>query len=176
LRLVLAAFAITLAACTPQLPTYGVVPHFALTDQSGRQFRSEDRLAGKVWVANFIFTNCAGPCPRMSSQMRDLRAETPRDDVRWVSFTIDPRRDTPEVLASYGKRWAADPERWYFLTGPQADLHKLSRNVFMLGNADGTLEHSTRFVLVDKRSRVRGFYDSSDPESLSKLKSDLGRL
>jgi cytochrome oxidase Cu insertion factor (SCO1/SenC/PrrC family) len=155
------------------LPNYGVIPDFVLTDQSRREFRSKERLAGNVWVANFIFTNCAGPCPRMSSQMRHVRDAAKADDVRFVSFTIDPARDTPEVLAAYSKRFGADPERWYFLTGPQSELHKLCRNAFMLGNVDGNLEHSTRFVLLDRHSRIRGFYDSADSESMQRLATDL---
>ena len=169
------AVILLLAACSRyiDLPTYGVVPDFSLTDQSNREFRSQDRLNGKVWVANFIFTTCAGPCPRMSAQMRDIRDAAKDLDVKLVSFTIDPARDTPTVLASYGKRFGADPDRWYFLTGAQSELHKLSRDAFMLGNVDGTLEHSTRFVLVDRHSRIRGYYDSSDPERLRQLHRDL---
>jgi protein SCO1/2 len=93
-----------------------------------------------------------------------------------VSFTIDPARDTPEALATYAQHFGANPDKWYFLTGQQKDLHHLSRDVFMLGNIDGTLEHSTRFVLVDRQSRIRGFYDSSDAESMEKLPRDLGSL
>ncbi|MEJ7606165.1 MAG: SCO family protein [Bryobacteraceae bacterium] len=153
------------------------MPDFTLTDQSGRKFDAKQSLNGRVWVANFIFTNCAGPCPRMTSQLRDIRdSAQERQDLRFVSFTIDPARDTPEVLATYAKHFGADPDRWYYLTGAQSDLHYLMRNIFMLGNVDGTLEHSTRFVLVDAQSRIRGFYDSADPESLKKLKADLSTL
>jgi protein SCO1/2 len=175
---VLAAAALLLNGCSAyvSLPTYGVVPDFTLVDQSNRKFISGERLNGKVWVANFIFTSCAGPCPRMSSQMREVRDSAKDLDVKLVSFTIDPARDTPAVLASYGKRFGADPERWYFLTGPQSELHKLSRNAFMLGNVDGTLEHSTRFVLIDRHSRIRGYYDSSDPEKMRALLTDLQAL
>ena len=170
--------ALLLASCSlaPELPSYGVVPDFALTDQSGQPFRSADKLAGRIWVANFIFTNCSGPCPRMSSQYRQIRDSVTAPDLRLVSFTIDPKRDTPDVLAAYGRRWGADPERWFFLTGTQADLHRLSRNVFLLGDVDGSLEHSTRFVLVDRHSRIRGFYDTSDPENIKKLIADIDRL
>jgi cytochrome oxidase Cu insertion factor (SCO1/SenC/PrrC family) len=153
-----------------------VVPEFTLVDQSNREFRSAERLAGKVWVANFIFTTCAGPCPRMSSQMRDLRDAAKELDIRLVSFTIDPVRDTPLALASYGKRYGADPDQWYFLTGAQSDLHKLSRHAFLLGDIDGRLEHSTRFVLVDQKSRIRGYYDSSDPDRMAALVSDVRAL
>ena len=170
--------ALLLSACSSyvSLPTYGVVPDFVLTDQFGREFKSKERLNGKVWVANFIFTNCPGPCPRMSRQMRDVKDASKAHDVRLVSFTIDPARDTPPVLAAYGKRFGADPDRWYFLTGSQQDLHALCRHAFMLGNVDGSLEHSTRFVLVDRNSRIRGYYDSSDRESLRTLIGDLGKL
>ena len=178
MRPALLAAVLCLAGCSlaPELPSYGVVPDFVLTDQSGRTFQSAEKLAGKVWVANFIFTNCAGPCPRMSSQFRELRDAAREPDVRLVSFTIDPKRDSPEVLAAYGRRWAADPDEWFFLSGPQAELHKLSRNVFLLGDVDGSLEHSTRFVLVDRHSRIRGYYDTSDRENIKKLMTDLDRL
>lgn len=178
LALIIAA-ALALAACGTQasLPSYGVVPDFALTDQSGRAFESKPNLDGKIWVANFIFTTCAGPCPRMTSQFRKLRDEVKdHPELRMVSFTIDPARDTPEALAMYGKQFGARPDKWYFLTGAQKDLHRLSRNVFMLGDVDGTLEHSSRFVLVDRESRIRGFYDSSDEEAMRKLMADLRGL
>lgn len=171
-----AAAAVLLAGCStgPDIPSYGMVPDFQLTDQSGRTFRSTERLDGHPWIANFIFTTCMGPCPRMTSQMkqvRDATADVP--NRRLVSFTIDPERDTPPVLAAYGRQWTADPETWYFLTGPMASLHNLSRNVFKLGDIDGTLEHSTRFVLIDAKSRIRGYYDSSDPEAIKQMISDL---
>jgi len=113
----------------------------------------------------------------MTSQFRKLRDEVKDPPpFRMVSFTIDPKRDTPEALATYGKSFGANPDKWYFLTGAQKDLHHLSREVFMLGNIDGSLEHSTRFVLVDTQSRIRGFYDSSDTESMDKLTKNLRSL
>lgn len=175
----IAAAALALTACSggPNLPSYGVVPNFTLTDQSGRTFQSKDSLDGRVWVANFIFTRCSGPCPRMTSQFRKVRDEVKdHRDLRMASFTIDPANDSPEALAAYGKTFGANPDKWYFLTGAQKDLHHLKRNVFMLGNVDGTLEHSTRFVLVDRQSRIRGFYDSSDAEAMQKLLSDMRGL
>jgi protein SCO1 len=173
----LLSLALLLVGCSSSLPSYGVVPDFTLTDQSNRVFQSKQQLDGKVWVANFIFTTCSGPCPRMTSQFRKLRDEV-RDDpkLRMVSFTIDPARDTPEALATYGKTFAANPDKWFFLTGAQKDLHQLSRHVFLLGDVDGSLEHSSRFVLVDTQSRIRGFYDSSDVEAMQKLMTDLRSL
>lgn len=175
---VVLAVAFVLAACSrdPGLPNFGVVPDFRLTSQTGQPFLSKEKLDGRVWVANFIFTNCMGPCPRMSGQMKEVRDAVENLNVRFVSFTVDPERDTPEVLAEYSKRWRANPAQWFFLTGTQRDLHKLSREVFMLGDIDSKLQHSTRFALIDRKSRIRGFYDTSDKESLPTLISDVKQL
>jgi protein SCO1/2 len=168
-----------LSACSNRspLPALGIVPEFNLTDQTGSSFSSKERLDGRVWVANFIFTNCAGPCPRMSHQMQQVRDQfKAASDVQFVSFTVDPDRDVPQVLADYARRYEADPIKWSFLTGNPAQLHTLCRDAFMLGNVDGKLEHSTRFVLVDRRGRIRGFYDTSEQENVQKLIDDLQGL
>jgi len=162
---------------SPQLPSYNAIPAFTLTSQTGAAFDSRRELAGKVWVANFIFTSCQGPCPAMSAQMQRIQKQVQSlEAVRLVSFTIDPDRDTPEVLAEYGKRFQADPARWFFLTGPRETLQKLNRDAFMLGDIDASLEHSTRFVLVDRQGVVRGYYSSSDPKDLEKLVADIRTL
>lgn len=179
-RLFLLAAILLASACrrAEPLPVLGTVPSFTLTDSTGQPFQSDTALKGRVWVADFIFTNCPGPCPRITSRLREVQDLTASSlpDVRFVSYTIDPARDTPEVLARYARAFHATPGRWYFLTGTQADLHRLIRNAFMVGNVDGSLEHSTRFALVDRQSHIRGYYDSSDLESLSKLRSDLAQL
>jgi protein SCO1/2 len=167
-----------LAGCSgkPPLPSYGVVSDFTLTDQNGSSF-SSTALDKQVWVADFIFTNCPGPCPRMSSQMHQVQTALASEaGVRFVSFTVDPARDTPPVLAAYSKHFEADPARWYFLTGATETLNHLSRDVFRLNNVDGSLEHSTRFVLVDAQSRIRGFYLSSDQDAIPNLIADAQRL
>jgi len=168
-----------LAGCAskPQLPTYGAVPDFKLTDQTGAAFSSSATLRNRVWIADFIFTNCPGPCPRMSSQMHQAQtALSGNDGVRFVSFTIDPARDTPLVLAAYAQHFEAAPGKWFFLTGPVPALENLSRDVFMLGDIDGSLQHSTRFALVDRASRIRGFYLSSEPGAIPNLIVDAKRL
>jgi protein SCO1/2 len=170
---------VALVGCTASagLPSFGVVPDFTLTDQSDKPFLSADTLRGKVWIADFIFTNCAGPCPRMSAQMRHVGdALHDLNDLRLVSFTVDPARDTPAVLAKYAERYQAEPGVWFFLTGSQADLHNLARNVFMLGDVNGDLQHSTRFVLVDRKSRVRGYYLTSDDDAIPRLIVDAKRV
>jgi protein SCO1/2 len=167
---------ICLAACKPYssgLPDYGEVPDFHLTDQGGQAF-SGNSLRGKLWVADFFFTSCMGPCPRMTSRLHYVQEETAKHpDLQLVSFTIDPANDTPVAMASYAKEHAAAPGRWHFLTGPQPSLHQLCRYVFKLGDVDGSLTHSTKFMLIDRKMHIRGYYDSFDPESMDQLLKDI---
>lgn len=155
---------------------YNSVPDFALTDQTGAPFSGAAALHGHVWVADFMFTNCPGPCPRMSSQMRQVQNALASSDVRLVSMTIDPGRDTPTVLADYASHFSAKSGVWYFLTGPVETLRHLDRDVFQLGDIDGSLDHSTRFALVDRKSRVRGFYLTSEPDAIDHLIADARGL
>ena len=164
-----------LAACAgpAPLPILGRIPDFRLTDQAGQPFDSA-ALNGKIWVADFIFTTCTGPCPRMSSLMRQVQSLSP--DARLVSFTVDPDRDTPPVLATYAKRFHAESGRWFFLTGDRPALDTLARNAFKLGNVDGTLNHSTRLILVDRQGRIRGYYGTSDESPVTAVARDIKHL
>jgi protein SCO1/2 len=107
-------------------------------------------------------------------QVQEATARTP--DVRLVSFTVDPAHDTPVVLAAYAKHFLADSGRWYFLTGAQSSLDELGRNGLKLNPVDGSLDHSTRFVLVDRAARIRGYYSSSEDGFLQNLLRDLRQL
>jgi protein SCO1/2 len=164
-----------LAGCAgpAPLPILGQIPDFRLTDQAGQPF-DRATLNGRIWVADFIFTTCTGPCPRMSSLMRQVQSLSP--DARLVSFTVDPDRDTPPVLATYAQRFHAEPGRWFFLTGDRPALDTLARNAFKLGNVDGTLNHSTRLVLVDRQGRIRGYYGTSDDSPVTAVARDIKRL
>jgi protein SCO1 len=149
---------------------------FQLTSQSGQPFDSKS-LEGHVWVADFIYTTCPGPCPLMSHHMSEVQrqtADTP--DVKIVSFTVDPATDTPPVLAEYAKRYQADASRWYFLTGDQSRLNQIGRDGFKLNPVDGSMIHSVRFTLVDRRMRIRGYYSSDEDGFLPKLLHDIRRL
>lgn len=175
---VFAVFA-ALAGCgagTKPLPIYGQVPEFVLTAQTGQLFESRT-LDGKIWVADFMFTSCLGPCPRMSAQMRWVgRQVADLPQVRLVSFTVDPAHDTPEVLAAYAQKFPVEAGRWFFLTGAQPTLQQLDRYAFKLGDLDGSLVHSTRFVLVDQRGRIRGYYRTDEENGLKPLIGDIRRL
>ncbi len=160
------------------LPVHGVVADFTLTERSGRTVGSAE-LAGRVWIADFIFTRCETICPRMTATMATLASElsdAPR--VRFVSFTVDPAYDTPAVLADYAARYGADPERWLFLTGEKGVIYPLLSGSFHLSaeGADGAFVHSSRFVLVDAEGRIRGYYDSTDPEAMNVLRAHALRL
>lgn len=176
---VVPAFAAFLISCSihrEPLPTYGAVPQFQLTAQDGQPFDSKT-LSGKIWVADFIYTTCPGPCPRMTSQMHEVQEAIEKmPDVKLVSFTVDPARDTPPVLLEYAKLHRASPELWSFLTGPQATLQMLDKDAFKLGDVDGKLMHSTRFVLVDRQYRIRGYYDTSESDAITRLVADVETL
>ncbi|HZT33832.1 MAG TPA: SCO family protein [Bryobacteraceae bacterium] len=158
----------------PPLPVLGQVPDFQLTAHTGQPF-DRKLLEGRVWVADFIFTSCGSSCPMMSAKMRQVQSKV-SPEVDLVSFTVDPEHDTPPVLADYAKRFGAQPGRWYFLTGDRARLNALSFDTFKLNSVDGSLTHSTRFVLVDRRGRIRGYYGTVDDQGLGDLLRDIGRL
>jgi protein SCO1/2 len=166
------------------LQSFYDVPAFALTDQSERPITC-DNLKGKVWIANFIYTSCPGPCPIMTSRLAKVVKEMPRrDDLRFVSFSVDPDHDTPAVLAKYAKKFDADPNQWFFVTGSKNAIADLSVKGFKLALAaasqpsatDGPIVHSSRVALIDREGRIRGYYDGLDPESLEKLNRDAMRL
>lgn len=152
---------------------------FALQERSGKPVSNDD-LKGKVWVASFIFTRCSGPCPSVTGTVARLQSEldlanTP--DLRLVTFTVDPDRDTPDELKKYADRFRAHPDRWLFLTGQEDEIHRLAKDGFKLGvnrsenpspPAGQEFDHSTRLVVIDKAGRVRSFFDGfqgpNDPE------------
>ena len=176
---VVAGLCVVLSSCawrSSALPVFFDVPEFRLTAQDGQPFDSKS-LAGKIWVADFIYTTCPGPCPRMTSQMHEVQSAVDQiRDVKLLSFTVDPARDTPAALAEYARVHHANPELWFFLTGPPSELRTLDRDVFRLGDLDASLEHSTRFVLVDRRSRIRGYYETSEPGAIPKIIEDIHAL
>jgi len=148
---------------------------FTLIDQAGQPFKSES-LKGRVWIADFIFTSCAGSCPVMSEKMVALQRELP-PEIQLVSITVDPGRDSPPVLSEYARRFGADTQRWHFLTGSADAITPLVAQGFRLSIAEGTdpqepITHSVRFVLVGRDLAIRGYYDSTDPKAVEQLKQD----
>ena len=160
--------------------SYGNVPEFTLINQDGKNFGSSD-LRGKIWIADFIYTTCPGPCPMISSRMSELQKPIEKTDVHLVSFSVDPAKDTPQVLRGYAEKLQAEPGRWDFLTGPQSTIYNLSRNGFKLAVSDGSDAkgipvHSTRMILVDRHGAIRGYYDAVEPDAVTKLVADTTHL
>ena len=160
--------------------SYGTVPSFQFTNQNGQPFGSP-QLAGKIWIADFVYTTCPGPCPMISSRMSELQKSLEKTDVHLVSFSVDPDKDTPEVLRRYAERLQAEPGRWDFLTGPKSAIYKLSHDGFKLAVSDGSDAqgipvHSTRIVLVDRHGQIRGYYDTTEADAMTKLVADTNHL
>ncbi len=181
------------AEAPARLPAYGTVPRFSPTERRGRPVSRED-LLGRVWIANFIFTSCTATCPTQSARLAQFQTRLDaRPDLRFVSITIDPDHDTPEVLARYAERFRADPARWLFLTGEERAIHTLAQEGFHLtalaapaadltpierafrepNGASDALVHDPRFALVDRQGRIRGYYSSLDPEAITRLLRDV---
>ncbi len=148
------------------LPEVRALPDFALTAAalSGARPFSRADLAGKPWIADFIYTSCAGPCPLLSTEMARLQRDLP-DGVRLVSFTVDPERDSPRRLSLYSARFGADPRRWIFATGRKGVLYSLLRRGFGRAVVEDPAApeglrvlHSAEFALVDSRGVIRGWY------------------
>jgi protein SCO1/2 len=158
------------------LPILGNVTDFQLQDQSGAMMSLAD-MEGKVWVVDFIFTSCAGVCPKMSRSMATLQRDfEAMEDVHFVSITVDPERDSPEVLTTYAAKYEANHDQWHFLTGSKADIKKLSTEGFFIGFGDEMINHSSKFTLVDRQGNLRGFYTGTEPEEVDRLRTDIETL
>ncbi len=167
--------------CQRSFPVLGNVPEFTLTERSGAPLRASD-LAGHVWIADFVFTRCPDFCPVLTTRMRTLQDRLARadDPVRLVSFSVDPARDTPDVLREYASRAGAGAA-WLFVTGSRADVARLLRDGFHVAWADDgppamPITHSDRFVLVDRELRIRGYYHGVDPQEVERLARDAAAL
>jgi protein SCO1/2 len=159
-----------------QLPQFTEIPLFRLTDHNGSPFDSS-QLKGKVWIASFIFTQCQGPCPIVTQAVSQIYRSYKIDErVQFVSISVDPENDTPEVLKSFAVKFEKNLMRWSFLTGPKKAIEELSMKGFRLGLEDDPMSHSTRVVLVDQSGTIRGYYDGTERESMKELFKDIARL
>ena len=169
----------------PPLPVYQTLPAFSLTDQDGQPFARE-QLAGKPWIANFIFTTCPTVCPLLTQKMARLekRSKDLGGAVHFVSFTVDPETDTPEVLKAFGDQYGQDRARWTMVTGPVDEIGRTVIDSFKIAiskeqrpeNPDlYEIVHGEHFVLVDAEGRIRGYYRNEDAEH-ERLLGDLARL
>ena len=175
-------FLLALFACSPrpELPKLFPVPNASLIDETGKPVQL-DSMKGSVTVYDFIFTSCAATCPIMTNNMRALTPRVEKDaPVRFVSISVDPARDTPQVLSDYARRVRNDP-RWTFLTGDRQTIIDLSVKGFKLAAGDPApggeaLLHSSRFAVADKHGVIRAYYDAMDgtaPEQVAKVIDQL---
>ena len=190
--LVLLCAALAVAGCQKRadaeriaaLEVYGTIPDFKLTDHTGAAVTRSD-LAGQVVIANFIFTRCPTVCPvfTMKTQRLVERLEG-TDDLAFISFSVDPAHDTPEVLAAFAAERKLDTRRWRLLTGsPEAIKATVEDGLKMALDrrgvlADGTpdIVHATHWVLLDRAGQIRGYYDSSERERIDALIADAAAL
>jgi protein SCO1/2 len=168
------------------LPVIGEVAPFRLTNQLGAPVSSET-LRGQAWAANVIFSRCPTLCVGLSQQMERMQLLLERGaSTRLISLTADPEFDTPPTLLAYGRRFEANTNRWWFLTGPKADVYRLATNSLkftVMENADpanAKIEdlfiHSTAYVVVDKRLRLRLVVQGERPEAEATILEALRRL
>lgn len=174
-----------------RLPIYWDAPDFALLDQTGDTLRAAD-LRGTVWAVSFVFTNCEGVCPLITAQMAGLRDSLRSDgllgrEVRLVSISVDPARDTPEVLREYAARYGASPpSEWAFLTGtpPEAVRRLIQEGFRVSATLDSAakaepnyqVSHTPRVMLIDRSGWIRGTYDAREPDAFRRLAEDLREL
>lgn len=167
----------------PRLHKYWELPDFELITQTGAVF-SKQTMLGKIWVVDFFYTSCPGPCPALTSRLSGVHQTfSSNAGVGFLSVSGDPQKDTPQVLSVYAQRFKAD-ERWTFLTGEKDRVYALANEGFkmsmkeMPGEQD-PVSHSTRLVLVDKDGWVRGFYEGIGEESseaTARLEADIREL
>ena len=157
-------------------PTLYTLPSFELTNEKGHRYGTAD-LEGKVWVASFVFTSCPSICPELMEKMQQVQHRTRNAGaaVQLVTFTVDPENDTPEKLHTYARRFAASPYRWVFLTGDLSAIESTIVDGFHLAmgkDEDFQLFHSERFVLIDQKGAIRGYYEATD-EGVEELSQDI---
>lgn len=160
------------------LPVLGEPEHFiggfSFTNQDGNIITGKD-VDGKIRVAEYFFTTCKGICPIMNNNLQEVQAVFKnRDDVIILSHTVDPGVDKPAVLREYANKMHAIPGKWEFLTGDKFALYKMAQQDYLLStdttaDADNAFVHTEYIALVDKQSRIRGFYDATDKKAIQKL-------
>ncbi len=158
------------------LPVYGKNPQFELIEQSGETFNSRD-MNGALWLVDFIFTNCQGACPTMSGHMSDFYTLYAHSDkIRFLSISVDPKRDTLEVLQNYAKAQGVVDNRWLFTRGDIHYIIDICENGYMLPAENLPMGHSTKFILIDHVGHIRGYYDALYDPDMDQLKIHIREL
>jgi protein SCO1/2 len=161
------------------VPVIAELPAFSLVDQDERSFNHQS-LRGGAWVTAFVFTHCRTTCPRLTAQMKKLQGRlSDVPSARFLSVSVDPRNDTPEVIKAYMTTNGLDETNWRFVTGSEGAIEHFVVDGFKVGYGRTQwapeLTHSSSFALVDNRARIRGYYGSDD-DGIAELERDLRAL
>lgn len=171
-----ASWVINLANESHDIPTIKKVPNFSLINQNGDPFTEKD-LINKITVLDFFFTNCPGPCPIMTYNMKNLYNDfSSTDAVQFVSITVDPENDSDEVLKTYSKINGVEDQRWQFLTSDLNSIKMLKQDGFMLFADELPQGHAIKFILIDEKGNIRKYFDGTDDASIAILKKDITQL
>ena len=171
-----ASWVINTANESHDIPIIKKVPNFNFINQNG-EFFSDNHLKGKITVLDFFFTNCPGPCPIMTYNMKSLYDDfSNSEEVQFVSITVDPKNDNIEVLKNYAKINGIMDERWQLLTSDLSNVKSLKREGFMLFADELPQGHAIKFILIDDNQNIRKYFDGTDEASLTILKKDITNL
>ena len=171
-----ASWVINTANESHDIPIIKKVPNFNFLNQNG-EFFSDNHLKGKITVLDFFFTNCPGPCPIMTYNMKSLYDDfSNSEEVQFVSITVDPKNDNIEVLKNYAKINGITDERWQLLTSDLGNIKSLKREGFMLFADELPQGHAIKFILIDDDQNIRKYFDGTDEASLVILKKDISNL
>lgn len=161
---------------------YHTVAPFVYFNQDSVRITSKS-LEGKIWISDFFFTHCPTICPPMTSQMKWLNNELKdlEKEINFLSFSIDPKRDTPSRLREYRKMHEIDAKNWYFFTGDEAATHELGIESFLVHagqdpSVAGGYAHGDIFTLVDREGRVRGIYHGTEVDDVKRMEEDVRKL
>lgn len=159
---------------------YHSIPPFSFIDQDSMPF-TEKSVENKIYVVDFFFISCPSICPMVSRQMLRVYDQYLKEDkLMFVSFSIDPKRDTVERLANYAKNLGVNTKKWSFVTGEKAEIFDIAKEYFSIAieneDAPGGFDHSGRLILVDEENHIRSFCDGTDPKSVDDFIQDIQKL
>lgn len=193
--IIIAALALTTSCSNDPLPIFGpkefiegvdkdtvyhTIPFWSFQNQEGKMVGTTD-YQGEIYIADFFFSHCPSICPEMLENMKQVQEELKDLNVNIISYTVDPKNDNVERLKWYAEENEIDTKNWNFVTGIQQDIYKLGVKGYLVPNqedalAPGGFLHSEKFILIDKKSRIRGFYDGTEQEQLKQLIKDVKTL
>lgn len=159
---------------------YHTIPFWSFENQEGKMVGTTD-YQGEIYIADFFFSHCPSICPQMLENMKYVQEELKDLNINIVSYTVDPKNDNVERLKWYAENNEINTDNWNFVTGIQQDIYELGVNGYLVPNqedalAPGGFLHSEKFILIDKKSRIRGFYDGTELEQVDQLIKDVKTL